>query len=90
MLGDINKRLRCDGFELSEKILQLKVPSPNDELRLIDVADAETIPSLAQKATKLPDGAGTALLSRPRDRLQWGLPSMPLLDSLIFRHHRLN
>ncbi|MEP7290073.1 MAG: hypothetical protein ABI947_30360 [Chloroflexota bacterium] len=39
---DTKKRLEVDGFELGEKISQLKLPARDGKMRLTDVANAET------------------------------------------------
>jgi len=36
------KRLKRDGFELYQNVIQLKLPAPDGKLRLTDCADAET------------------------------------------------
>lgn len=45
---DTKKRLHRDGFQLSENVLQLKLPAPDGKLRVTDVADAETCLRIVQ------------------------------------------
>lgn len=45
---DTKKRLKKDGFEVWEKISQLKLPAPDGKLRLTDCATAETCLRIVQ------------------------------------------
>jgi DNA-damage-inducible protein D len=45
---DTKKRLKKDGFQLSEKISQLKLLAPDGKKRLTDVADVETCMRIVQ------------------------------------------
>jgi len=46
--SDLKKKLKTEGSEVSEKIGQLKMRSPDDKLRLTDVADTEQLLRLIQ------------------------------------------
>lgn len=46
--ADTKKRLKSDGFQLSEKILQLKLTAPDGKKRATDVADVETCMRIVQ------------------------------------------
>jgi len=46
--GDLKKKLKDEGSELSEKIGQLKMLAPDGKMRLTDVADTEQLLRLIQ------------------------------------------
>ena len=46
--SDLKRKLEAEGSEVYEKIVQLKLPSPDGKLRLTDVADTEQVFRLIQ------------------------------------------
>ena len=46
--SDLKRKLKAEGSEVYEKIVQLKLPAPDDKMRLTDVATTEQLFRLIQ------------------------------------------
>lgn len=88
---DTKRRLTTDGFQLSEKILQLKMQAPDGKMRLTDAADAETCLRVVQsipspKAEPIRQWLAKVALERLQDIADPGLSSRKALAARVQRY----
>jgi hypothetical protein len=77
--SDLKRKLTAEGSEVYEKIVQLKLRSPDGKLRETDCADTETMLRIVSQATQAP----SAVTDRSPIQLSRAVSSVASVPSAV-------